>query len=104
MEMATCEKAQKLCIGEETYNQFNSQERISICECYVDRYICTLNQTMSPFCDDLLQECVKEKLPKISTMPKIFSVDGIVSQVAEDISNIVIDDKIPENIAITGIN
>ena len=60
---------------------------------------------MSPICDDQLQECIKEKLPNITTMPNTFSVDGILSQVAEDISNIVINDKVPyEYIAITGIN
>ena len=81
----TCDKAQILCLGERKFNSHNHDQRKVLCECYVDSHICALNSTNN--CNFQLETCLKVK--EVEFAKDSVTVADIISQVANDISEIV---------------
>ena len=88
-ESKTCSKAQILCLGELQYNNYNHEQRKSLSECYVDHYICTLNSTRN--CEPQLENCLETKAEEFTK--NSITIEDIISQVADDISEIVTDEN-----------
>ena len=81
----TCDKAQILCLGEAQYNNYNMEQRKDLSECYVDHHICALNSTNN--CNFQLETCLEIKTEEFEK--NAITVADIISQVANDISEIV---------------
>ena len=86
-DSVTCSKAQILCLGETIYNNYNHEQRKGLSECYVDHYICALNTTNN--CNSQLQTCLERKAAKYAQAP--ITIEDIISQVADDIIELVTD-------------
>lgn len=104
----TCAKAQKLCIGEENFETFKPNERKVVSECFVGHNLCLLNNTNVRLCEEEFELCFIEKMADFaqsgSQSGSVLGVDEIISQVAEDIANIITDDESVTSVTISGIN
>ena len=102
----TCKKAQKLCLGEEIFINFNDEQRKQLSECYIDNYLCILKSPTDADCESNLKQCLSMKATDFA-QKGVITIDEIISQVAGDISNIITEEEVDDQsqeIVISGIN
>ena len=102
----TCKKAQKLCLGEEIFINFNDEQRKQLSECYIDNHLCILKSSNVDDCESNLKQCLSMKATDFA-QKGVITIDEIISQVAGDISNIITEEEVDDQtqeIVISGIN